>query len=69
MIEISQKTVKQLIKAAKNKNNTIMKIVTKKLDGATELGSIILGKERADAVNFLKGILPENTGKVFCTFT
>jgi len=71
MIELNANTVKILTRAIKNKNNKVMNIVSKEADGATELSRIILGKassERNQVANFLKGIIPENCGKVFCTF-
>ena len=71
MIELNANTVKLLTKAVKNKNNKVMNIVSKKADGATELSRVILGNangERNQVANFLKGIIPENCGKVFCTF-
>ena len=71
MIELNANTLKLLTEAVKNKNNKVMNIVSKNADGATELSRIILGKangERNQVANFLKGMIPENCGNVFCTF-
>ena len=68
MIELTQKSFYNLAKAARNKGNNVMTFVTKKTNGATEMSQMILDKNRDNAVKALKGMIPQDSGKVFCTF-
>ena len=72
MFEVNPTTVKMITNAIKNESNSVMNIVRKNTNGSTELGRILLKNNKAgrkEAVNFLKELLPEECGKVFCTFS
>ena len=72
MFEVNPTTVKMITNAIKNESNSVMNIVRKNTNGSTELERILLKNNKAgrkEAVNFLKRLLPEECGKVFCTFS
>ena len=72
MIELSKNTLGVVKKAVRNKNNTVMNILSKKTGGATELSRLFLGKSEKDrkaVVDLLTSIVPEDCGKVLCTFS
>ncbi len=69
MIELTANSLSMLSKAAKNKGNKVLNFIQRKADGTTEISRMILGKERGDAIKAIRGMIPKDCGKVFCTFT
>ncbi len=71
MIKVDTSTLKSVRKSFYNKNNSEVRILFKKTEGATELSRMFLGKtrkERQAAFKLLTGSIPEGCGEKFCIF-
>ena len=67
MIELNTKSYNTIAGAVKNKTNKYVNILSKKADGATDLSRMILGKtnkERNQAAKALRGMIPDECGRV-----
>ena len=70
MRPVTRKTMLQLKGVFMDKRNSVVSIMSINSEGVTDLSRLYLGKtqkEREGAVKALVGMIPEDSGKLFCT--